>query len=433
MEEPFILLGLAATCLLIAFWLIVACFRWYEIAVFLVALSPLKSAIFVTLQSVEQETTIGSYIRVSLLTLMRLVGMIKFVLWRISNHQKLPLQFKLLMFFFLIAFISIAYSLNPTQTLIRVSSFFALFGFLLGLYAWLIKIDRIDKALNSLFYMIILVVIANLISLLFLADRVWWREEARFCGLWGHPNMMGLFAMVSYPVLLWKYSQIKISKKWTILIIIGLLFILHLLTGSRASSVASLFGFSVWFIIMKQKVKLMIIIFVGSLLGMLVLSITTPPESFLRETESGASITTLTGRTEFWYSSLILISERPIYGYGFGVGGEIWNDARFYNPDYALWSGTARSSLHNGYLSIAIGVGIVGTIVWVILLLIPYLRCRKLRLLKYKAFLLSILAMCLLLNFVEDVIGGGNTPGSIILWISWVIGGRMAQMDIFTY
>jgi O-antigen ligase len=235
---------------------------------------------------------------------------------------------------------------------------------------------------------------------------------------------MGSFCMLSYPVLIWKYRRCDFLKKWMVVTLATILVYLHLLTGSRGSLVISIFGICVWFMVLRKKVTLMLLLGMISVAVFFVVQL--KPASFERE-EDSKNLTDLNGRPEFWYGSYMLIMERPILGYGYGVEGKIWSDPRFNKPEYSLWRGSARTSLHNGYLSIAVGVGIVGFVVWCITLLIPLWRCRLLPYSDYKAFVMSITSMCLILDFIESELTGGNSIGAAFFWITWVIAGRLSQ------
>jgi O-antigen ligase len=145
------------------------------------------------------------------------------------------------------------------------------------------------------------------------------------------------------------------------------------------------------------------------------------PSSF--EREGTYSATNLTERPEFWRASLTLILERPILGFGYAVEGAIWSDPRFNRPEYSLWSGSARASLHNGYLSVAVGLGVGGLLVWCVLLFRPLWRFRLLPYSNYKGLALAVMVSSLLLNVIETEIGGTAT----VFWIIWVTAGKVSQ------
>lgn len=412
------------------------CFKRYQISVFLVSISPWISAVFFvnnTVDSVKQEATVGSYIRISLLIFVGLVGATKFFITITREKLKIPLQVKLLAVFLGIALLSTSYSLDPFYTFVRSVSFVALYGFLLGLYAWLKDDRNIDQVINSIFYVVTLIALANFVSLLALGDLVWWiYEKSRFSGLWGHPNMMGAFSMISYPVVFWKYSKAKFPQRIFIIALMLILAILQVLTGSRTSILAAAVGVSLWFLLQRKRLALVLML-TGLIAGaILILQMSPLSGLFERDTELGRSMTTLTGRTEFWSETLALIKAKPLTGYGFGIAGKIFSESDYFNPDVRLWSGSTRSSLHNGYISIFSGVGIVGFLLWCAILILPLVQARQMQLINFKALALAIFATIMLVNLVEDAINPGSSFGAVLFWITWIMVSKISQHSLKT-
>jgi hypothetical protein len=124
-------------------------------------------------------------------------------------------------------------------------------------------------------------------------------------------------------------------------------------------------------------------------------------------------------------SLMILIAERPLTGYEYGVGGKIFEEPRFYKEGMQLWSGNARVSLHQDYLSICVEVGIFAFAVWCLSWGVVIWRSVGLLPEKHRAYVLSTLSMCLVLNMAETAITGGSDISSIFFWTAWVIGGRL--------
>lgn len=78
----------------------------------------------------------------------------------------------------------------------------------------------------------------------------------------------------------------------------------------------------------------------------------------------------LSGRTELWEGAIAKISQRPFLGYGFqafwqpnGGGADIWKMV-FYKPPHA----------HNGYLNLALDLGLVGLGLFLLCLALAYRR-----------------------------------------------------------
>ena len=124
---------------------------------------------------------------------------------------------------------------------------------------------------------------------------------------------------------------------------------------------------------------------------------------------------------------------RPFFGYGFDVEGQV-----LHNPKHHLFMRTesyylkskikgnlARLSLHNGYLSVLVGTGLLGFIIWLYLLFCPFILIMKLsnnpEYFNFKNSVLMMMIMALGLNFAEYCIDGGKQIYSIQFWILWTV------------
>lgn len=424
---------LAGIATVAAAYFIVIGLKRFELAIIGVTISPFLAALF-SMNSGESELTtsetIGSYIRIGLLFLMGLLGLIKWLQHRSVRFEKLPPPLKMLGAFLIFAVLSTSYSIDPSYTLIRSSSFVALFIFLIGLYEWLDEEQRFSRVIQSLFFVLICILAINAASIVFLGESAWWiKNPSRFSGVWGHPNTMGAFCMICYPIALWQLARIKSWHKLWALLFILVAAGLHLITGSRSSIVAGMLAVATWFFVTKQRIKPIVLSVLVAGIVMLLIETTPIEQSFERTVNRDKSVTTLTGRSDFWIESLELIKERPLLGYGFGTAGKILAESELFNPELRLWSGSAKTSLHNGYLTIASGIGVFGALIWVALLMVPLWQMRKLNPLPARAVIMAILLSCLLLNFVEDAINAGTSVPALIFWIAWTTAIRMERLE----
>jgi O-antigen ligase len=86
---------------------------------------------------------------------------------------------------------------------------------------------------------------------------------------------------------------------------------------------------------------------------------------------------TFTGRSDIWKFAIDHVAQRPITGYGFSA---FWGtDEVVYGMAGATWANTA-SHAHNGYLDFALTIGIPGSLlftVWLVVLpVVDYYRAR---------------------------------------------------------
>lgn len=223
--------------------------------------------------------------------------------------------------------------------------------------------------------------------------------------------------MVSYPILLWEYTRRGVVGKSLIAVMALMLLGMHILSGSRTTLAASLAGFALWQVILNRKALFILVVSLILFGGYFLMQSRLP--SFERQESS--QITYLTGRTEFWTGSVALAMERPILGYGYGVEGKVWEDPRFQSEKVRLWLGSAKSSLHNGYLSVLIGLGTVGLVLWLAALFPPVLGVVSAPVSPSKAVILVILMQVLMVNLFETVITTSRTLESITFWVFWTL------------
>lgn len=402
-------------------------FKKFEIAVFFFALTPLISAIF--FDNLPQETVamdeatigIGGTLRAATLILLGLAGIIKFLLSIPKNKLKIPVHFVLLGIFLLFSFFSTIYSLDQKFTLIRAGLLFAVFCFLLGLHVWLQENNNLKHAMDALFILITIIILATLAGIAAIPSRVWWWKLPRLVGLWEHPNTFGSFCMLSYPILIWKFYSIKSNNKYFILILILINLGLHVLTGSRTTLIASSIGVLVWLLLEKNWVKLFSLA-IG--LGIfLVFLLYFAPSSFKRNDTT--EITDLSSREDIWKSAEIFIKEKPILGYGFGVEGKIFQNELKVDLEGSFIERNVRQSLHNGYLSLLVGGGIVGLILWLLTLTYPFVFSLTGSFSPEKAYAYYTFVTVIITNFVESALTGYSLPSDILYWLAWTILGSI--------
>jgi O-antigen ligase len=422
---------LSAIVLLIALFILFYSLKRYELAIVFILLSPWAHWIFTPgvhegdIESAAPD--FGTYMRVSIVVLVGIIGVFQFLKLRSGGRNGVPFYLLLLGGFVLYALLSTIYSIDKKYTFVRSSEFIFFFFFLLGFYYWLKDKTRLDKTLNIYFMIMTCGIIINIIALVLFPSRVWsWIMPDRFQGILEHPNTLGAFCMLSYPVLMWKYNSLSPIGKVLLLFLFCTVLFMHTLSGSRASLVTSILGFFLWYLIINRAnlyslakiLSLALIILSG-----VVLLLQYRPASLKRE---AADITNLTGRTEFWQGCIQLVKERPITGYGYGVGGKIWSDPRFYKAGQFLWSGSARASLHNGYLSMAIGLGFAGLLIWLSLILIPAWKVMRLEPCGHKALVVVILFQGMVLNcFETSIVSGSQIITSLVFWLFLVMAQRL--------
>jgi O-antigen ligase len=132
-------------------------------------------------------------------------------------------------------------------------------------------------------------------------------------------------------------------------------------------------------------------------------------------------VASFTGRQVAWDFGVRSIKESPLLGYGYEVEGQILTSPYFQGWD-AVWGMGYQSSLHNGYLSRAVSLGLPALVFWIFLMLRPMVSCFlpggdpwKLR----PIVLLAILPV-LILEFTESVVDFRSFAG-VMMGLTWAL------------
>lgn len=374
---------------------------------------------------IEEVLRVGpaSYARIALVTLSGIMGLIMFLRSRKSQEKEMvPLHFKVLGLFILYALISVSYSIDTTYSLVRSLEFLAFFGFLIGLHHWMNDRGDMDKVLSMIFTVLTIYILVNALSLVVFPERAWsFTYPDRFEGFTTHPNSMGELCMITCPFALWMFSRTSsISMRVFTLCILGAATVMQVMTGSRSTLVGTALCYILWSVLAKKKVLAVIVTL--ALIGAGSFLISNKPASLARHDSS--SITSVTGRDELWQGCIVLIKERPIMGYGYAVGGKIWEDPRF-QSQVRLLSGSSRTSLHNGYLDMIIGLGIPGFLLWMVFLALASIKALFQPASDARTCFLIIIAQTLFVNMFETTFVGSRGLGSVIVMISLIMASRL--------
>jgi len=402
----------------------------FRLPVLLFLLTPLISSLFykneVIWTNVDLETGYGGYVRGLIIIFCLVIGFITFVKKWPEHKGKISVGFLLWLTFIIYAAFTLTYTLDAKYTAVRSFFFLGIFFFILGLDKFIQSDKKIDSVLNVIFYTCVFTIILCFFSLAY-PPRSWWWKAPRFIGLFSHPNQLGAFIMLSYPIILWKYynSENDQRNRWFALIILMIAVTLHLLTGSRTTILGSVVGVSSYLFIKRKTVKLVATTGIVGLLAFILLFVYTP-ENLTRGSESSAL--TVTGRDVIWEGAIIRFTQKPFFGYGYMVESKILN-LKSMQGTTSLAS--AQQPLHNGYLSIITGTGLVGFLLWIAIISYPLYRIARIRksnLIDYKAYVVSLMSMVFIANFFESFLTGyiGN-GGDLFFWFAWIIGIKIAE------
>ena len=142
-------------------------------------------------------------------------------------------------------------------------------------------------------------------------------------------------------------------------------------------------------------------------------------------------VTTLTGRTELWQFVISAIKARPILGYGYQTAGAIFS-SKYFPIWWGPWDQGPQSSIHNEYLNHAAGVGIPATMLWIFIIVRPWISIfwEKEDPWNLKAAALLIAIPLLMQNLTEAAIGDfAGLPG-VTFGLFWVVAEKYRVMMI---
>ncbi len=123
---------------------------------------------------------------------------------------------------------------------------------------------------------------------------------------------------------------------------------------------------------------------------------------------------TLTGRTDIWAELFRAIDQKPALGYGYLAFWGLDSEPRYWLQRAVDWN---APSGHNGWLDLAISLGIIGVAIFVIDLAISLWRAGRLSLAAPTGvFAIGFLAQFLLFSMSESIVLAQNS----ILWATYV-------------
>jgi O-antigen ligase len=249
----------------------------------------------------------------------------------------------------------------------------------------------------------------------------------RFHGLLSNPNDVGGLMLITVgPTLAFWNRFAPRRRKW-----LGAIALLSLveatISDSRTPFIALGAGIGCY-ILWRYRLRGILIM---AIIGMLVAAALPLFGRNIGDYLARGDITTLTGRTEMWAYVVQEIQSRPLVGYGYEVAGAIFA-SKYFPIWYGPWDEGSQSSLHNGYLNHAIGVGIPATIFWMFIMLRPwwFAMRRDDDPWNLKPLVLLVVVPCLIHNISEASIGDFLGMVGFLFGVCWAVGERYRMMTL---
>ena len=324
--------------------------------------------------------------------------------------------------YFLWALLSVAHSPIMDMSLGRVISSFFPFCALCVIASECKDGDNARRGMGVLLLSCGLIVAANYFVLFVLPSEAYFIDLdpdagiARFSGTFTQPNEIGalMLTTVGAAFCYWPLAKGRIKLLCAATVFGAVL--LGVMADSRSPFIGLAIGGAAY-LLWKYGIKSVIVI--AALGAVLYLAIRILPNSDRYFTRG--DVTTVTGRDVAWSFAVRSIEERPILGYGYEVEGEILQSRYF--PDWEEnWNQGPRSSLHEGYLSRAVGLGIPAMIFWIFLTLRPALNCFRRGRDPWSLKSLALLAVMpvMILNLSESITDCRSLSG-LLLGLGWAM------------
>lgn len=322
--------------------------------------------------------------------------------------------------YFIWALITVSYSPLPYISLGRlISSVFPFFAIVV-IVSGMEDGEDARRAMGVMLLGCGIVVMMNVVSLLVLSSDAYYSDPEtgmqRFTGIFTEPNEVGglMMATVGAAFCYWPLAKGYV-KALCLCAVLG-----AALQGAMADSRSPFVGLAiggVGYLLWKHGVKsVLVIAALGALLYFAVKVSPNGSQYFTR-----GEVTSVTGRDVAWNFAIQSIEERPIRGYGYEIEGMIFQSP-YFNDWEQVWDQGPRSSVHNGYIARAVGLGVPALLLWLFLMFRPAFSCfRK----SYDPWMVNSLVLLafvpvMILNLTESISDCRSLSG-ILLALSWAI------------
>lgn len=231
---------------------------------------------------------------------------------------------------------------------------------------------------------------------------------------WSEKNALGGHASRAsflFAFLAWRDARYR--KWWCGGLAIALLMVI--LSKSATALLGAALGLAVlaaaWWMLKGRRWTLALVWGGATLVGVVLLAYLTAPAFVLGLLGKDE---TLTGRTDIWVELLNAIDKKPALGYGYLAFWGLDSEPRYWLQRAVDWD---APSGHNGWLDLAISLGLVGAAIFLLDLLLSAWRAARLSLSSPTGvFAVGFLAQFLLFSMSESIILAQNS----ILWATYV-------------
>ena len=338
--------------------------------------------------------------------------------------------FQLYCIYFVWALVTVTYSLAPEFSILRLMDAVLLFCAVSAIAYGIKEPEDLTRLIERFLIGCGVFVVILAFAAVALPRSVTWdvpelytvnQQVERFRGLLNSPNDVGvlMLSVVGPTMAFWNRFE-KRKRKW--FAGLALLAVAEgALADSRTPFIALAIG-CVVYALWRYRLR-GILLLAGA--GVLAIAVMPIFGHNIGEYTGRGDVTTLTGRTEMWAFVVQEIRNHPISGYGYEVAGAIFK-SKYFPIWYGPWEEGSQSSLHNGYLSHAIGVGVPATLFWLFIVLRPWWFAirQKEDPWNLKPMLLLIVVPCLIHNMSEASVLDFLGVIGLLFGVAWAVGER---------
>jgi O-antigen ligase len=337
--------------------------------------------------------------------------------------------FRLYLIYFGLGIISISYSLLPNYSTARLLAALLMFMAVVRIARAVKNSEDIRHLLRWFLVGTGFVWLVTLIGMALMASAVLWDVEEmsgliRLRAIFGSPNQIGEIALATIGAGMVVWSSTTGWAKALLAVEMAVACALSMLADSRSPYVGMIVG-GLLYLVWRYRLRAVPLIFALGVAGLALVAQLNP--QYLTR----GDVSSLTGRTDIWSFTIEKIKQRPLFGWGFEVEGEIMK-ARDFPIWWGPWEEGPRSSLHSVYLSKAVGLGIPALVLWVFLFVRPWLALlgRKDDPWNLVPLLFLIVIPILILDFTEGTAGDCRFAVGMIATFCWALAERQRLASV---
>jgi O-antigen ligase len=349
--------------------------------------------------------------------------------------------FRLYLFYFAWAAITVIYSAAPLDSLLRLTASILSFCALGACILEVTSAEDITRVLSRYLTGCVIALALALAGSIVLRGAAWQTPldsftaeyvsqlQARgitisgldrFRAIFTNPNSIGELTLVTVSAALVLWGDATKNRRFLLALVIAAALGSDIIADSRTPLVALSIGAAAY-VLWKYRARgvLAFAAILALAVAVLIFSGINLREYAMRGEGN------LTGRTDMWRFVIQQIKEHPILGYGYETAGSVLRSP--YSPLWdRMWNEGVHTSLHDGYLDHMVGVGVPATIFWLYIMLRPWAFVFRQpgdpgHL---KSIALLIVLPLLIHNFTEASIGDCEGAIGALFGLAWFVAER---------